>query len=346
MPVLHPVVVTRARSRLLRLLAGPGALVLLAGLAACGGEAETGSSAAPSDDQSRAGGSATLTSPLTGEQVDGELPEYPVLAVKVDNSSSADPQLGLEQADVVTEELVEGGSTRLAAFFWSELPDVVGPVRSMRASDIGIVKPADAVLVASGGAGPTKARMDGAGIQTALDGAPGYERAGDRPTPYNLMMQLPELAETLEGTGPPAPYLLFGDAPSGGKPASAFDVKFSGGHTTSWSYEKGTGYQRTNAPVEQGDDFLPRSVLVLEVEVGDAGYLDPAGNPVPETVYEGNGKAMLFADGQVVSGTWSKAELRSPLALKSASGDPLEVPTGSTFIELVPKGEGTVDVGG
>ena len=41
-------------------------------------------------------------------------------------------------------------------------------------------------------------------------------------------------------------------------------------------------------------------MLVLRVEVGDAGYLDPAGNPVPETKLEGTGEAMLFHDGRLV----------------------------------------------
>lgn len=334
-----------ARARWRRPVAAAGTALLLAtGLAACGGDDGEETSAA-SDDQSRAGGSATLTSPLTGETVDGELPEYPVLAVKIDNSSSADPQLGLEAADVVTEELVEGGSTRLAAFFWSELPDVAGPVRSMRASDIGIVKPAGAAIVASGGAGPTRARVEGAGIETFLDGATGYARDDARTAPYDLMMQLPELAESLDPVEPPPPYLPFGDAPGGGKPATAFDVQFSGGHTTSWTYDKSAGYQRTNAPVEQSDDFAAESVLVLEVEIGDAGYLDPAGNPVPETKYEGQGKVMLFTGGEVVSGTWSKPELKSPLQLETSSGDPLQVPTGNTFIELMPKAEGAVSIG-
>ena len=317
-----------------------GTVGLLTGLAACGGDDESPDDA--SDDQSRAGGSAALTWPLTGQPVDGDLPDHPVIVVKIDNSSSSAPQIGLDDADLITEELVEGGSTRLAVFYHSQLPDLTGPVRSMRASDIGIVKPADAVLVASGGAGPTRARIDGAGITTFLEGAEGYERATDRSAPYNLMMQLPDLADTLEAGDPPPPYLSFGDAPGDGKPAEAFDVAFSGGHTTSWKYEKGTGYTRPGSFAEPGADFVADSVLVLRVKVGDAGYTDPAGNPVPETIYEGTGKAMLFHDGQVVDGKWSKDDLKAPLELETASGDELNVPAGNTWIELVPMDGGDV----
>ena len=53
----------------------------------------------------------------------------PALAVKIDNVTRAHPQAGLNQADVVYEELVEGGVTRLVAVFQSTSVDVVGPVR-------------------------------------------------------------------------------------------------------------------------------------------------------------------------------------------------------------------------
>ena len=66
------------------------------------------------------------------------------MVAKIDNTYASAPQIGLGEADMVVEELVEGGLTRLAAFYYSEIPGDVGPVRSMRASDIGIVSPVKA----------------------------------------------------------------------------------------------------------------------------------------------------------------------------------------------------------
>jgi hypothetical protein len=278
-----------------------------------------------------------LTSPLTGVPVDGSLPEHPVVAVKIDNSPQSQPQLGLSAADVVSEELVEGGSTRLNVFYYSSVPELVGPVRSMRTSDIGIVKPADAVLVASGGAKKTVGAIEDAEITTFLDGAAGYERDDGRAVPYNLMMRLSALVDTLEPVDPPPSYLPFGDNDmTGAAAATRVDVTFSGIRTTSFAYEKGAGYRRPGSFAAAGDDFVADTVLVLRVEQGDAGYLDPAGNPVPETIYEGEGALMLFHDGKVVEGTWSKDELKSPLELTTRSGDPLNVPPGRTWIELAP----------
>ena len=65
-------------------------------------------------------------------------------------------------------------------------------------------------------------------------------------------------------------------------------------------------YVNENSYAAEGDEFPADTVLVLRVQVGDAGYTDPAGNPVPETKLEGKGEALLFHDGKVVSGTWKK----------------------------------------
>ncbi len=72
----------------------------------------------------------------------------------------------------------------------------------------------------------------------------------------------------------------------------------------------------------------------MRVKVGDAGYKDPAGNPVPETKFTGTGQAMLFSGGRVVRGTWKKT-LDSTISLDTEAGE-LTVPAGHTWIELVP----------
>lgn len=72
--------------------------------------------------------------------------------VKIDDTPPAHPQAGLEDADVVYIEQVEGGLTRLAAVFSSNIPTVIGPVRSARISDIEILKQFGRVAFAYSGA--------------------------------------------------------------------------------------------------------------------------------------------------------------------------------------------------
>ena len=340
---MHRPLRTKAASRV------GGALVALATtsllLAGCGDKETTGdpAAAAPGAEVGEIAEetAAPATWPLTGLPVaEGASVDLkrPVMVTKLDNTESSAPQLGLSKADMVVEELVEGGATRLAAFYYSRLPDVVGPVRSMRASDIGIVSAVDADIITSGAAGVTIGRIQDAGITFFQEGAKGFFREGSRYAPYNLMARPKEVASVIKQKATrPDDYFTFGDAaalPKGQK-ATSLSVFFGGMHTTNWAYAN-NGYVNQNTYAAQGDEFPADTVLVLRAEVGDAGYRDPAGNFVPETKFEGSGAALLFHGGRVVKGTWQKDGHAGALRLKTKKGASLTVPAGRTWVELVP----------
>ncbi len=336
----------RLRPRGLVVAALAGSLAL-AGCSGGGGSTPAAKAPqSPSPSAQSTAGSSVLSGqwPLTGLPASGPAPKHPVMIVKIDNTASSRPQIGLKQANMVSEELVEGGSTRLAVFYYSHIPKLVGPVRSFRATDIGIVKPEKAALVASGGAPPTIRRVRNAHITTYTEGAPGYFRDNSRPAPYNLFMHLRVLAHHLKSRGRPADYLPWGsprDFPSG-RAAKGLKAVFSGGHTTSWKYHAGH-YLNLDSNAAQGDRFTPDTVLVLRVHEGNAGYLDPAGNPVPEADFTGQGQAMVFHGGRVVRATWVKHGLNATVGLKTAGGK-LSLPPGHVWIELVPANGGSVQI--
>lgn len=316
-------------------------------LAGCGGDEEKPSGdETPASQQVEGADEVASTWPLTGLAASGDEDveqDHPVLVAKMDNTYSSAPQIGLGSADLVVEELVEGGLTRLAAFYYSQVPDLVGPVRSMRASDIGIVSPVDATVVTSGAAAVTIGRIKNAGIPFFQEGSKGFERDSSRIAPYNLFAHLSEVATEAEtDAARPSDYLPWGseeDFPKG-QPAKKIAAVFGGGHTTNWTYD-GKGYVNENSYAADGDEFPADTILVLRVEVGDAGYRDPAGNPVPETKLEGKGEAMIFHAGRLVRGTWQKTGLNSPITLSTKAGK-LTVPAGHTWIELVPAANGDV----
>ena len=294
-----------------------------------------------------AGAEIKATWPLTGLPVTGDeeaAQTHPVMVLKMDNTYASAPQEGLGSADMVVEELVEGGMTRLAAFYYSKIPGDVGPVRSMRASDIGIVSPVDATVVTSGAAQVTINRIDDAGIQWFTEGDKGFFRDSSRHAPYNLFTDMSEtvsLAKEKEAARPDD-YLPWGDEKDfpQGQAARTIAASFSGGHTTNWTFKGGT-YVNENTYAGAGDEFPADTVLVLRVKVGDAGYRDPAGNPVPETQFTGKGQALIFHDGRLVRAQWTKEALGSALKLATPAGD-ITVPAGHTWIELVPQDGGSV----
>ena len=188
-------------------------------------------------------------------------------------------------------------------------------------------------------------RVADAGIKTFTEGARGYVRDAGRAAPYNLMMNLPVLARSLKAPSPPANYFPWGDAgdfPKGQK-AGSVSAQFSGSHTTTWEFQRGR-YTNLNSYAAAGDQFQPDTLLVLRVQVGDAGYRDPAGNPVPETKFTGKGDAMVFHQGRMVRASWEKPGLDGRLSLSTRAGE-LSLPPGKVWMELVPVNGGNVTVG-
>ncbi|HEY6749032.1 MAG TPA: DUF3048 domain-containing protein, partial [Mycobacteriales bacterium] len=189
-------------------------LVAVALVAACSGDpapapgppATTPSptpSATPSPAPKPAPKPQPVVNPLTG--LPG-VPRHPVLAVKIDDTASGRPQIGLEAADLVYVEQVESGATRLMAVFASRLPGVVGPVRSVRNSDPELLAAyGHPALAYSGGArAPVatlrRSRVADAGAQRF--GA-SYRRLGSRSAPYNLVVNLSRLATAVHGISAP-----------------------------------------------------------------------------------------------------------------------------------------------
>jgi hypothetical protein len=308
-------------------------------LTACG----SSSSSAPSSGSQKVEGGQSLQQfwPLTGLKVSSGKTaslDHPVLVTKMDNTVASEPQVGLSKADMVVEELVEGGLTRLAAFYYSDIPGNVGPVRSMRASDIDVVSPVHASMVTSGAAPRTIALIKGAKIPFYGQSSPGMYRSTSRAAPYNLFVHLNEVAKAAKSKpATPPEYLQFGtgsDLPKGRK-ITSIGAQFSGGHTTEWQFENGS-YHNLNSNAPAGDQFPASTVLVLRVKEGNAGYLDPAGNPVPKTILVGKGTAMVFHDGRMVRAEWHKGRrAASKITLTTKKGK-LSVPAGHTWVELVP----------
>ena len=298
-------------------------------------------------------------SPLTGLELPDGRPNRPIMVAKIDNTASANPQHGLNKADLVVEELVEGGLTRLAAFFYTNTPSKIGPVRSARATDIGIAAPVNAQLIASGGAPKTNKRVKSAGIKFHSEdaGAKGFSSDPNRSRPYNRLMNLKTLLKGKTAVDIPGPYFTWtakgakkSEQPSADasatpapqpKKATSASVGFSRSSATRWGLKDGT-WSRINGIAASGTEFKADTMVVLFSKVGDAGYLDPAGNNVTETIFEGGGRAVVFHGDTVTEGTWEKQTLDSTIAMKDEAVEPLTLEPGKVWIELVPKDDGNV----
>ena len=132
--------------------------------------------------------------PLTGEVAAAPI-TTPSLAAKVDNHPGARPQFGLERADIVVEELVEGGLTRYVAIWQSDVPDEIGPVRSIRPMDPDIISPFGGIVAYSGGQYRFVEAMEATGVYNAIHGQSDTEdtfyRTDLRDSPHDVIVRAP-----------------------------------------------------------------------------------------------------------------------------------------------------------
>lgn len=329
--------------RLLPLLAALTAVALIAG--ACGGgkkPAPTTTTAAPTTAPAAATGGA----PLTGLAADPARLSRPALLVKVDNAPKGRPQGGINSADVVVEEMVEGGVTRLAAIFHSQDAGDVGPVRSFRTTDLALAAQLGKPLFAYSGAnGDFEAKARAANIvNVSHNAAPGaYKRVGGRPAPYNLFVDTAALrARDGEGTPPPAWFSFRAEGTaSTGDAAAGVAMEYKGRVVTSvdWAWDAGSGTwhrsQNGTPHVDAaGTRVAPKNVVVQFVNYLDTGYRDQSGEPVPEAELIGQGEVWVFSDGKVIKGQWRKPDAATPTAFTTVDGNPILLSPGQTWMEL------------
>jgi DUF3048 family protein len=292
--------------------------------------------------------------PLTGLPTGGDATAArPALSIKVDNTRQARPQAGLNDADLVHEELVEGGLTRLLATYQSKDAGEVAPVRSARPVDGPLLRQLGGGLFAfSGGAAGVVNRVRPASGATFVD--PGrapaaYRRAGDRPAPYNLVTgtaALYEAGRRLDaGLRPPPPFLTFAEAPpGGGRPVQQLALRFSPSSRAAWRWDAAGGrfvrqQDGTQDRLADGEPVTTDNVLVLRVAIRLDENRDVLGNRTPDPVVIGSGRAWLLRDGRVVTGTWRRGSAARPLRVLGQDGEPLALRPGRTWVELLPAGE-------
>lgn len=155
--------------------------------------------------------------PLTGEETSQSFPkDKPALGVKIENSVAARPQAGLDKADIVYEELAEGGITRFLAIFHCNDAPSLGPIRSARLVDPDIMLEYKPALFAYSGGNPlVKDKITATrGLVDLRHGShgDGYSRERGRKAPHNLFSSTERLrglddARDLKGA-PKSPFVF------------------------------------------------------------------------------------------------------------------------------------------
>lgn len=294
--------------------------------------------------------------PLDGAEPGEDEVDQPAVGIKVENAQEAYPLSGLDEAEVVYEELVEGGVTRFMAMYHCNDSGKVGPVRSARSVDPGIMVPITKILTFSGANGPVREVLDKAGIVLIEEGAASdvftrVERPGlgSEHTLYANSAKARAFGAKKYEEPPPSPVFKFGNLDGDTKRAKTIDISFSDLTNIRYVYSGG-GYERFQPTeqafeLEESGQLEVENVLIEEHVVNNSKTIkDVNGNPSTEIADEtGSGRAVLFRDGQAIEGKWSRESLDDLVKFETASGDEMVFSEGNVWIHLLPGKKGELE---
>ncbi len=294
-------------------------------------------------------------------------PTRPAVVVKIDNHEQARPQFGINEADLVYEQIVEFGLTRFAAVFHSADVDMVGPVRSVRTSDYALLTNLGVPLFAnSGGSGEVLAglsEIDVVNVGSHVNFS-AYWRQPGRRAPYNLMTNTTNLREVVASgrtststtpvaSGPSAPLFDFQPAPTGASSSGVngtnqansvrgVDLDFGGTKVNyRWQPDANAWWRTQNGVFHldnHGQVVAPQNIIVQFV-VYSRSVFDPRS---PQAELLGQGEAWVFTNGELVSGNWKRTTANDNTIFTDLNGDTILLAPGKTWVALARVGQATV----
>ena len=274
-----------------------------------------------------------------------------ILVVKIDDTNAAHPQIGVEDADLVYVEQVEGGLTRLAAIYTSKLPPLIGPIRSARISDIELLAQFGRVGFAYSGAQskmrPVIAEANLENLSAERNPPSIYGKDPNRIGPVDMILK-PDLLLERANANPKirietatASVFAFGDAPKGETNTAIAKIKWpSAKYELRWdsTNEKWLIYfnEKPNMAAN-GEQLYADTAIIQIVSITPSIYGDKFGEITPFSKTTGSGKAVMLRDGLSYQISWQRNLETDLTTWKSEDGGVANFKPGRTWIFLTDK---------
>ncbi|HET9071949.1 MAG TPA: DUF3048 domain-containing protein [Acidimicrobiales bacterium] len=333
-------------------VAAAGSALLLAG---CGAHADHPTTSPPPSSSTSTSTTPPTTAPaprptcpLTGQPAPGgKVPQRAALAIKVGNDPGAWPQSGLDRADIVIEEPIEGAMTRLVAIYQCNESAAVGPVRSTRWIDDQMLPQfGHPGFAFAGGIIPDEALVHAAGlVDLNFDRVPGaYVRISSRYPPENLYASTAALWKAMTPATAPHPIFHYGSPTKAGPPVTAATLQFSSSYSVGWQWVPSAHlWLRTvDGSVDRtavGHPLHAANVVIERVATVSGTWPEDVNLALGvHSITVGSGPLVVLTGGRAVSGTWSRSSTAVPARLVTTGGTPITLAPGPTWVELLPSG--------
>lgn len=287
-------------------------------------------------------GSPKVSSLSGKEAVDG-----PIIAVKIDDTPQAHPQIGIDKADLIYIEQVEGGLVRLAAIFSTEVPDAIGPVRSARISDIDLLAQFGKVAFFYSGAQskflPVLKAANLHDIGAEHESPALYTRDKNRVAPYDMILSGPQIRKRIadldiaKASNVPWSFgKLSKDIQSSALKVQTFKVKWpASNYSGVWNGKSWDLSQEGRSEItSDGVQISPNTFIIQKVVITDSEYKDKLGGVTPFSATIGEGSGWILRNGVAIKAIWNRPNESSGTTWSDLQGNEIKLASGQIWIAL------------
>ena len=272
------------------------------------------------------------------EAIDG-----PIVVVKIDDTDQAHPQVGIDKADVVYIEQVEGGLVRLAAIFSTVIPDRIGPVRSARISDIDLLSQFGKVAFFYSGAQskfiPVLRAANLHDLGAEHESPKLYSRDPNRYSPFDMILIGSEVKSRIANLQVATAKNIgwtFGKLSNSGISIDSVKIKWPAAkYEANWTTK---GWQLLHDGkldvTSDGSTITPSTLVIQKVVITDSEYHDKVGGVTPFSATIGEGTGWVLRDGIAIKATWNRTDANSGTTWSDEKGNVIKFAPGQVWIAL------------
>lgn len=275
------------------------------------------------------------------------------IAIMINNTRKALPQIGIAAADLIFEMPVEGGVTRLMAVFAevASIPEI-GSIRSARMDYVDLTASMDALLAHVGGSYQARdmikdlnlGSLDYMRYSSAYWRDPNWQKSrgqehsvkttGER---LQTLLENRDIRTELNDVRPFIDFQLPGQLiPADGSPALYVRAPYSSAVVAEFFYEEASGLYRKHQfgqphldmaldqPIQFSNILLLQTTMPV---ITKQGHVDADLS---------SGEGFYVSGGHVQAIKWQKGTTFNPLLFFDQAGQPLKINCGKTYIGIVP----------
>lgn len=270
-------------------------------------------------------------------------PDGPILVVKIDDTNEAHPQIGIDKADLVYIEQVEGGLVRLAAIFSTEVPPKIGPIRSARISDIDLMSQFGKVaFFYSGAQSKFRSVIKAANlfdIGAEHESPKLYGRDEKRVAPYDMILDGEAAKSRISKLDVATAKNIgwnFGELSNKGDPITSVKLHWpAANYRANWNGKSWDLYHNGNPDVtSNGIQVSPTTFVIQNVVITDSIYKDKLGGITPLSITVGEGTGWVLRNGFAIKATWNRPDVLSGTTWSDAEGNEIKFAAGQVWIAL------------